>query len=114
LAASEGAGEGAAIDVFEGAAHGKAEGKAGDGDGRFVKLFFYVEGGGIAFEGGVEGDDHFPDLEGRNSLKEMGEAEPLHGSAVERREEAAEDVIESFVEMGLFDGKDVLRRGNDA
>lgn len=44
----------------------------------------------------------------------MGNAEPFDTPAVERGEEASEDVIESFVEMCLFDGKDVFGRGNDA
>jgi len=53
-------------------------------------------------------------LEGRNSLEEVGEAESFDGSTVEGREKASEDVIKSFIEMGLFDGVGIFGRGNNA
>src|SRR6476646_3506966 len=76
LAAADGVGEDVAVGVFDVAAGGEAAGEAGDLDVRETRdEGLDVQGGAVAFKGGVGGHDHFADRSRVEALDESVERE---------------------------------------
>lgn len=100
------------IDVFERSAERKAESEAGNGKGGAGQGVFEIEGRGVAFEGGVEGDDELGD--GGEASFNAVETEGRGMAVVEGGEEVLDHVVEAVVGVGLFDGVGVTGGGNEA
>ncbi len=91
-----------------------AAGELGDLGGAPVKRFFQIQRGGFAFDVGVQGENHFADIFGRNPCQEMRNGEFIRAAAVRGADRPAEDMVSAFVDAGMFDRDDVRRLSDDA
>ncbi len=133
MAAGEGVGEDGFGDLLEASAGGEASGQAGDLDIEGFEFFGQVQGGAVAFEGGVGAEDDFADGRVERSVVGVGvvgkgvivgkgvrhlisafdagdealDVEVAGEDGVEGRESSHEDVVGALVGVGLFDGDDV-------
>jgi len=108
-------GEDGLAGVLELAAAGEAASEAGDFDVEGGESFAQIEGGAVAFEGGVEAQDDFADGCGAgvgggvfDALDEAGDGEVVGTDAFERADTAHEHVVEPFIHRGLFEGEQVF------
>lgn len=114
MAAGQGPGESPSVDEVKGASHGDSEGQPGDGETPVLDLAFEEEGGGITFESGVQGDDDLFHLERDNPFFEQVQMQMFRSSAIDRREEPSQDMIDAPKGTRFLDGVGVPWTGNDA
>jgi len=100
-------GERELVGEFEFAAEGDSPGDGGDAEGRVGEPFLDVVDGGVALDGGTEGEDEFLDAAVVDALQQVLDVELLRADAVERRDDAAEYVVGAVVLLGALDGDDI-------
>lgn len=74
-------------------------------------MFVEIEGGGVAFHSGGQGEDYFVDGRGDallHALDEGVDIEVADADAVDGRDDPSEYVVEALVLLCVFDGHNVL------
>lgn len=79
-----------------------------------MKLADQVEGGGFAFDAGVEGEDDLFDAFFIDAGEKLLDVELVRADAIHWTDDTAENVVEAFPGSAVFDGNDVTGFFNDA
>lgn len=89
-------------------------GEAGHADADGLKEFGEIEGGRVAFDRGIGGEDNFVDLSVGETVEKLLDAERFGTDAVHRGEQAVKHVVTALVFVDPFHGRNVFRLGDDA
>lgn len=101
--------QGEFIDVFQRAAHGDAETEAGCGNAAFFELFMQIEGCGVAVYAGACCYDDFGGwcVGSGYSVDKFLDFQIVWHDALQRREAAEEDMVDTAICGGFLEGDDV-------
>ncbi len=97
------------VGVFDIAADRNSHGDARDAKALPPELAGEVRSGGFAFDRRIGGEDDFFDFSAGEARQQIGDAELVGADAVQGRERAVKDVIDTVEMTRLFDGGNVCR-----
>jgi len=108
LSCCYGVGEDFSACVFDGTAGGQASGEAGDLDAEWSEERTYIKIGSVAGHVGVGRHYNFSDTAGADPGDELVDGQVGRFDSFERRDVAAEDVIDPFAGTGFFEIYDIF------
>jgi hypothetical protein len=113
-AAFQGFHHGDFVGVFEVGAHGDADADAGDANAERFEQLGNIDGGGLAFGGGICGHDDFFDGAFFQAFDQSLDVQLLGAATLQWRERTAENVIHAAVGARFFNRENIVGFFDDA